>query len=365
MSGGPRRTELSTASTFASMPSWSAACPSTAAGPSSTLLRALSPASTPLMSHPAPTDVPSKATRGAPRSADRPQFQVPTTLGRYQVGRLLARGGMSVVVEGTDPDRDEQVALKVMRPAADGRHVEREAWDREVSILSALRHPGLVRLLDSGTARGGELYLVMPLLQGRSARAEIVAMRGCDPGALMAATFDSLLPAFLDVCSTLQYAHDCGVLHCDLKPSNIFLVRGGARERALLLDWGVSVIGAHWTQGDRGVGARSGGTPGYMSPEQIDRRVTDLDVRSDVYGLGALLYELCTWRPVFRKANPRSVLQAAMAGNIVAPHVRRPDLGIPRRLSDIVMASLDRERINRPGSAAALGEAVREAVYGR
>jgi len=272
---------------------------------------------------------------------------------------------MSVVVEAVDQESGESVALKVMRPAADGRHVEREAWDREVSILSALRHPGLIQLLDSGTALGGELYLVMPLLQGRSARAEIVAMRGCDPGALAAATFDELIPAFLDICSTLQYAHDCGVLHCDLKPSNIFLVRTGSRTRALLLDWGVSIIGAHWSTGDRAEGARSGGTPGYMSPEQIDKRVTDLDVRSDVYGLGALLYEFCTWRPVFRKGTPKRLMQDAIRGVIVPPHQRRGDLPVPHRLSDVVMAALEKDRRNRPGSAAALGEAVREAVYGR
>ncbi len=355
------------------MPSWSWPWPTTVAGPSSTLLRALSPSSspatpsTPLLPAQAPTALPSKAPfgRARPRSADRRSFQVPTTLGPYRVSRLLARGGMSVVVEATDEQSGEQVALKVMRPAADGRHVEREAWDREVSILSALRHPGLIQLLDSGTADGGELYLVMPLLQGRSARAEIVAMRGCDAGALAAATFDELIPAFLDICSTLQYAHDCGVLHCDLKPSNIFLVRNGPHTRARLLDWGVSIIGAHWNTGDRPAGARSGGTPGYMSPEQIDKRVTDLDVRSDVYGLGALLYEFCTWRPVFRKGTPKRQMEDAVRGIIVPPHQRRGDLPVPHRLSDVVMAALEKDRRNRPGSVAALGEAVREAVYGR
>ncbi len=353
---------MSTASSHAS---WSSPWHTTAAGPPSTLLRALAPATTPCFSSPAPTEVPFGTIRGAPRSAARPEFQLPEQLSRYTIGRLIARGGMSVVVEATDPERGERVALKVLRPSADGRHIEREAWDREVSILSALRHPGVIQLLDSGTASGGELYLVMPLLQGRSARAEIVSMKGCDAGALRAATIDSLMPAFLQVAGTLQYAHDCGVLHCDLKPSNIFLVRSGTRERALLLDWGVSVIGAHWMPGDRATGARSGGTPGYMSPEQIDRTVTDLDVRSDVYGLGALLYEFCTWQPAFRKGPPRRLLQAAMAGAIVPPHMRRPDLQIPRRLSEVVMAALDVDRRNRPGSAAALAEAAREALFGR
>lgn len=357
---------MSTATTFASLPSWAMASPSTATGPSSTMLRALSrstaPGTTPGVARPAPTHIPAGAP--GPRDASRPEIKLPDQLGQWRIGRTLARGGMSVVVEATDVDSGASVALKVMRPQS-GRRVERDAWDREVSIISALKHPGLVPLLDRGTAEGGELYIAMPLLEGRSARAELIAMRGCDAGALSATTFDVLLPAFLDVCSTLQYAHDCGVLHCDLKPSNVFILRRGGERRGLLLDWGVSVIGAHWTPGDRGPGARAGGTPGYMSPEQIGHRVTDLDVRSDVFGLGALLYEFIAWRPAFRKGGPRRVMEATMRGQVIPPHLRRPDLDIPEALSDVVMNAMDLDRRKRPGSAAALAEAVREVVYGR
>ena len=353
-----------TASTFASLPSWAMHAATTAAGPSSTLLRALSPATAPSTAPATPRPTGPASDKSGPRRADRPEIPLPERLGGYRIGRTLARGGMSVVVEAVG-DGGAPVALKVMRPRGSGRHGERDAWDREVSILSALRHPGLVPLLDQGTGEGGELFIAMPLLEGRSARAEVVAMRGCDPGALAAATFDVMIPAFLEICSTLQYAHDCGVLHCDLKPSNIFMLRPGARRRALLLDWGVSVIGAHWTPGDRGVGARPGGTPGYMSPEQIGNRVTDLDTRSDVYGLGALLYEFCTWRPVFRKGAPRRLMQDAVLGRVVPPQQRRPDLHIPQALCDVIMAALDTDRRNRPGSAASMAEAVREAVYGR
>ena len=349
---------MSTATTFASLPSLFELEPSTAAGPS-TLLRALGTATTPDLPPAAPTERGS-GTPASLRGADRPVIPLPELLGGYRIGRILARGGMSVVVEAVDPS-GQPVALKVMRPVADGRHIEQDAWDREVSILSALRHPGLVPLLDSGTGEGGELFLAMPLLDGEAAGRTIVSMRERDPPELRAATRERMIPAFLEVCSTLQYAHDCGVLHCDLKPSNIFLPRTG--RRGLLLDWGVSVIGAHWTPGERGVGARPGGTPGYMSPEQIGHRVTDLDVRSDVYGLGALLYEFCTWRPAFRKGSPRRVMADAVHGRLIAPGARAPELGIPERLSEVILAALEVERRNRPSSVAALGEAVREAIY--
>ncbi len=288
--------------------------------------------------------------------ADRTQFALPAQIGPYRVGRSLARGGMSQVVEAWDLDRRCAVALKVMKASVPGRRAEREAWDREISILGAMQHPGVVPLLDYGIGEGGELYLAMPLLQGRSARGELVSMRRAGPAALMAMTYDVLLPVFLQLCDTLQYVHSMGVLHCDLKPGNIFLPRNGGMAKGLLLDWGVSVVRSI----ARGEGGRPGGTPGYMAPEQITGRVGDLDERTDVYGLGCLLYEFVAWRPAVRRGEPRRALRDALAGNITVPHLQQTGVAIPDALSDIVMKALSIRPSERFGSTAEMAGATRD-----
>jgi len=300
---------------------------------------------------------PEHKTRPRRRRGLRPveeKHELPESIGPYQLGRRLARGGMSQVVEAWDMDRRKTVALKVMRPAGPGRRAEREAWDREIAILRSIKHPGVVPLLDYGIGEGGELYLAMPLLSGHSARGELVATRRAGTAALVATTYDVLLPAFLDICDTLVHVHEMGVLHCDLKPGNIFLPRSHDRNKGLLLDWGVSVVGAGSRQ--RGEGGRPGGTPGYMAPEQITGRIGDLDARTDVYGLGCLLYEFITWSPAIRRGDPRRALKDGLRGNIVDAHVRAKDLAVPEQLSGICMKALSlvpADRYASPGDLAA------------
>lgn len=293
------------------------------------------------------------------RAADSVHIELPKQIGPFRIGRRLARGGMSEVVEAWDIDRRKSVALKLMRPSGSGRRAEREAWDREISILRGMKHPGVVPLLDYGIGEGGELFLAMPLLQGCSARDELVAMRRAGGAAQTATTYDRLLPAFLDICDTLEYVHQSGVLHCDLKPSNIFLPRERTPNHGLLLDWGVSVV--RRTAGSQpGEGGRPGGTPGYMAPEQITGPVGVLDPATDVYGLGCLLYEFITWRPLIRRGDPRRALRDALRGELIPPELRQSDVQVPKALSDICMKALATRKTERYSTAAELATAVRD-----
>lgn len=295
---------------------------------------------------------------GGLRATGSEHIELPEQIGQLKIGRPLARGGMSQVVEAWDTTREEFVALKLIRPTGSGRRAEREAWDREISILRGMKHPGVVPLLDYGIGEGGELYLTMPLLQGCSARQELVAMRRAGGAAQTASTYDRLLPAFLDICDTLEYVHQSGVLHCDLKPSNIFLPREHTPNRGLLLDWGVSVM-RQTTGALSDPSGRPGGTPGYMAPEQITGSVGALSPATDVYGLGCLLYEFLAWRPLFRRGEPRRALRDALRGDLVPPGQRQSDVHVPQGLSDICMKALAAQPADRFSSAADLARAVR------
>jgi serine/threonine protein kinase len=307
-----------------------------------------------------PRDTPVLRGRRPLREAGERYIELPEHIGPFRLGRELARGGMSQVVEAWDVDRRRTVALKVMRPSGSGRRAEREAWDREIAILRAMQHPGVVPLVDYGIGEGGELYLAMPLLEGRSARDELVAMRRAGGAAQTATTYDVLLPAFLDICDTLEHVHASGVLHCDLKPGNIFLSRARGASRGLLLDWGVSVI--RDPDRPRGEGGRPGGTPGYMAPEQITGRISDLGPRTDVYGLGCLLYEFVAWRPVIRRGEPRRALRDALRGNLLRPEQRQSEVAVPTAVSDVCMKALESNPADRYPSAAALARAIRTLI---
>lgn|GEM_PF-5390239 len=337
--------------------------PPTGAGPATQLHLLSLERTRPIGLAPRGHDTAKRPNRRGLSSADAKAIPLPAQIGPFQLGRPLARGGMSEVVEAFDVDRRRMVALKVMRPSGSGRRAEREAWDREIAILRAMKHPGVVPLLDYGIGEGGELYLAMPLLEGRSARGELVSMRLAGNAALSATTYDVLLPAFLDICDTLSYVHGSGVLHCDLKPGNIFIPRGPASNReapntrGLLLDWGVSVLRVLGRP--RSEGGRPGGTPGYMAPEQITGRVAELDARTDVYGLGCLLYEFVSWRPVIRRGDPRRALRDALRGNLVPPEQRQSDVPVPTELSAICMKALASRPEDRYESAAEMAATLR------
>jgi len=196
---------------------------------------------------------------------------------RYDLQRLLGRGGMASVYLGWDRKHQRQVALKVLRPDLTAS-LGAERFLKEIQIAARLNHPHVLALYDSGEA-AGFLYYVMPHIEGGSLRQLLERERRLDT--------DRALAVAGPVADALCYAHRTGVFHRDIKPENILFQQG----HPIVADFGIAK--AISTAGGANL-TRTGfplGTPGYMSPEQA-AGLTDLDERTDVYSLGVVVYEM-------------------------------------------------------------------------
>ncbi|UTT67399.1 Stk1 family PASTA domain-containing Ser/Thr kinase [Janibacter sp. CX7] len=255
--------------------------------------------------------------------------------GRYRVLRHLADGGMATVLLATDTRLDREVALKVMRPdlAADETFVSR--FRREARSAARLSHPNVVPVFDQGED-GGQVFLAMEYVEGRTARAVVDA-----EGALtVRAALDVLEP----VLTGLAAAHEAGYIHRDVKPENILIPDRGAIKVA---DFGLArAVTSQTTTAEDGV---LFGTVAYLSPEQVERGIAD--ARSDVYACGLILFELLTGRRAVDGESPIHVAFQHVHGSVPLPSERVADL--PPELDDLVALATARDPDERPRDAGA------------
>jgi serine/threonine protein kinase len=208
-------------------------------------------------------------------------------VGQYKLLRILGEGGMGIVylAEQHQPIRRE-VALKVIKPGMDSKRVLAR-FETEQQALARMEHPHIARVYDAGTAPSGRPYFVMEHVKG------LPITEHCDKHRL---TIEQRLHLFLHVCEAVQHAHQKGIIHRDIKPSNILVVVQDQEMIPKVIDFGVArAISQPLTE--QTLYTEQGqliGTPEYMSPEQVDMDIHDIDTRTDVYSLGVLLYELLT-----------------------------------------------------------------------
>ena len=240
-----------------------------------------------------------------------------TRLGPYEVGPLLGAGGMGEVYRARDTRLDRTVAIKVLPDVLAADPALRERFEREARTIAALNHPNICVLHDVGhqdatTATGqGVEYLVMELVDGETLASRLA--KGPLP-------LDQLLRIGIQIADALDRAHRAGIVHRDLKPSNIVLTGSGAAVHAKLLDFGlakfsaaaaaVAVTGLQAAPRELTGEGTLLGTLQYMSPEQVEG--AEADARSDIFALGAVLYEMATGQKAFAGKSQASVIAAIL-----------------------------------------------------
>ncbi len=293
---------------------------------------------------------------------------------RYLLGREIGRGGLGRVVEAVDDRLQREVAIKLV--LADLPHDLSKRFALEAHLTALLEHPNVVPVHDFGRMPGsGEMFLCMKRIRGRDLGQVLTSLAQGDKAQRGEWSRVRLLGVFQGICLGVAYAHSKGIIHRDLKPSNVMI---GDFGEVLVVDWGLAKElrqgqGEGGAEGSGGLGMGIGlgrgsgregrpeltldgdilGTPAYMSPEQASAPASQLDARSDIFALGAILYEMLALRPPYVGRSFDEVITSVKSGSFRAPSVTALPTagGVPAELETIVLKAMAFDRNDRYASA--------------
>jgi serine/threonine protein kinase/Leucine-rich repeat (LRR) protein len=293
---------------------------------------------------------------------------------RYELGAVIAQGGMGAVLSARETLTEREVAMK--RMLSDPSPAEAARFVAEARVTGQLEHPNIVPVHELGVDGEGQPFYTMKMVHGRTLHDVLSGLAGGDAGLLKKYPLGGLLTIFQKVCDAMAFAHSRNVIHRDLKPANVMI---GDFGEVLLMDWGIAkVLGseepagagdAAIRRGDLGLGATMDGqimgTPHYMSAEQANGAIDILDERSDIYALGAILYEILTLLPPVEGETADEVLHKARTGDIISPlkrykpparrvHSHLPGARVPEALAAVTMKALSLRRSERYATVPAL-----------
>lgn len=300
---------------------------------------------------------------------------------RYSATKKLNEGGMKTIWEVDDHRTARKIAMALIQDSRIASEDDIDSFLYEARLTANLQHPNIIPIYDIALDENGNPYFTMKALKGETLGEIIKQLRNSNADYIKRYTRTRLLSIFLKVCNAIDYAHTKGVIHLDLKPSNINV---GDFGDVHVLDWGLSTLLTHLNEYDgdaiswqsmddvaletgqtltRYLESSSkrkehknivGGTPGYMSPEQAQGVPSDIDFQTDVYMLGAVLYELLTYQCPISGETVKEVLQKTVRGDFVPPGKRAPELKIPPPLSAISIKAMSTAPSDRYPNVAAL-----------
>ena len=293
----------------------------------------------------------------------RPDLLIGQTLvGRYHLTRKIGEGGMGSVYEATHVALGKIVAVKVLREKYADRPSVAQRLVQEARLASGIRHDHIIDIHDSGSTEDGRTFIVMELLEGQSL-SELLRQEGPLPEA-------RAIDLVRQVADALGAAHARGIVHRDVKPENVFLVRRPDNaDFVKVVDFGISTTVRDSRDGDDeelGRLTSTGmvlGTPFYMSPEQA-RGDDEIDHRIDVYALGVILYESLTGEVPFRAQNYLGIISRVLNHEPTPPRSLRPELRISEAVERVAMKAMAKRREDRYPSMEALAADLERVMTG-
>jgi len=273
---------------------------------------------------------------------------------RFVEREVIGSGGMGSVVRAYDKELGREVAIKVLSPecAPDGPEATR--FIEEAHITGQLEHPYIVPVYEFGTDQRGARFLAMRLVQGKTLED---AINDAGPSRLSPECLGDLLQILVKIADALSFAHSRGVIHRDLKPSNVMISDFG---QVYVMDWGVarsaprsSESGANEADGAKSSDPQGAliGTPSYMAPEQLRGDNDQVDERTDVFALGATLYQILTGQPPRLPHSVHAIVRSRTPVPIPAPEEVAQGGVVPAELSRIAQRAMSSDAADRYGSA--------------
>ena len=308
----------------------------------------------------------------APPAPPEPSSWIGKKVSHYRILEIIGGGGMGVVYKAEDLTLGRQVALKFLPEELASNPMALDHFRLEARTASSLNHPNICTIYDLDEHEG-KLFIVMELLEGQTLRGCLVSgtLRGAGPATQLA--LEKLLDIAFQILDGLKAAHEKGIIHRDIKPVNVFITNRGV---AKILDFGLAklvggpeqgaiaqleALTAAASQGGTTTShlswhGNAAGTAAYMSPEQV--RGEKLDVRTDLFSFGLVLYEMAAGQRAFSRETVDALYDAILNQTPVPVHEVRPD--VPPKLEQIIDKALEKDRKQRYQSAAQLGADLRE-----